>query len=224
MDTERKVAVIAGASRGIGAALVKACRERDYRIVATARSVKPANDDDVLAVPRDTADRQTAERVISEGMARFGGPGHLRARASSPPASDPRPHARAFLPGGPAGPITRHCPRCGHELSSAKSADEAFDDVDAAIIVAGERRRVSRRGWRMLSIMRERQDEPVSWIDFYQLIWEADSADPLQVAQTIRVHIFNLRRLLAGTAWRIATRRGFGYRLERGEISNAPGQ
>lgn len=72
MNTERKVAVITGASQGIGEDLVKAYRERNYRVVATARSVKPSNDDDVLAVPGDIADRKTAERPISEGVARFG--------------------------------------------------------------------------------------------------------------------------------------------------------
>jgi NAD(P)-dependent dehydrogenase (short-subunit alcohol dehydrogenase family) len=72
MGTEQKVAVITGASQGIGAALVKAYRDRNYRVVATSRSIKPSNDDDVLAVPGDIADRKTAERAISEGMARFG--------------------------------------------------------------------------------------------------------------------------------------------------------
>jgi NAD(P)-dependent dehydrogenase (short-subunit alcohol dehydrogenase family) len=72
MTAERKVAVITGASRGIGAALVKAYRDCDYRVVATARSIRPANDDDVLAVPGDIADRKTAERAVSEGLARFG--------------------------------------------------------------------------------------------------------------------------------------------------------
>ena len=72
MSTETKVAVITGASQGIGAALIKAYRERNYRVVATARSVKPWNDDDVLVVPGDIADPKTAQRVISEGIARFG--------------------------------------------------------------------------------------------------------------------------------------------------------
>jgi NAD(P)-dependent dehydrogenase (short-subunit alcohol dehydrogenase family) len=72
MRNERKVAVITGASQGIGAALVKAYRDRNYRVVATARSLKPSNNDEVLAVPGDIADRRTAERVISQGMARFG--------------------------------------------------------------------------------------------------------------------------------------------------------
>ena len=72
MGTEQKVAVITGASQGIGAALVKAYRDRNYRIVATARSIKPSNEDDVLNVPGDIADPKTAERVIAEAMARFG--------------------------------------------------------------------------------------------------------------------------------------------------------
>jgi len=72
MGIEQKVAVITGASQGIGAALVKAYRNRNYRVVATARSVKPWSDADVLVVPGDIADRKTAERTISEGMVRFG--------------------------------------------------------------------------------------------------------------------------------------------------------
>ena len=72
MGIEQKVAVITGASQGIGAALVKAYRDRNYRVVATARSIKPSNDDDVLTVAGDIADWNTAERVIREGVARFG--------------------------------------------------------------------------------------------------------------------------------------------------------
>ena len=67
-----EVAVITGASRGIGAALVEAYRERDYRVVATARSITLAHDDGVLAVPGDITERKTAERVIAAGLARFG--------------------------------------------------------------------------------------------------------------------------------------------------------
>jgi NAD(P)-dependent dehydrogenase (short-subunit alcohol dehydrogenase family) len=72
MSTEQKVAVITGASQGIGAALVKAYRDRNYRVVATSRSIEPSDDDAILAVPGDIADRKTAERAISEGVSRFG--------------------------------------------------------------------------------------------------------------------------------------------------------
>jgi NADP-dependent 3-hydroxy acid dehydrogenase YdfG len=67
-----KVAAITGASQGIGAALVKAYRDRHYRVVATARSIKPSNDDEILTLPGDIAERKTAERAIVEGFARFG--------------------------------------------------------------------------------------------------------------------------------------------------------
>ena len=72
MDRERKVVVITGASQGIGAALVKAYRDREYRVIATSRSIGPSNDEDVLTVPGDVADRTTAERAIGSGKARFG--------------------------------------------------------------------------------------------------------------------------------------------------------
>lgn len=72
MAAERKVAVITGASRGIGAAIAKAYRDRDYNVVATARSVEPSNDRGILFVSGDIGDRGTAERVISEGIGRFG--------------------------------------------------------------------------------------------------------------------------------------------------------
>jgi NAD(P)-dependent dehydrogenase (short-subunit alcohol dehydrogenase family) len=68
----KSVAVITGASQGIGEALVKAFRARDYQVVATARSIKPSADDHVLTVAGDIGDRSTAARVIAEGMARFG--------------------------------------------------------------------------------------------------------------------------------------------------------
>jgi NAD(P)-dependent dehydrogenase (short-subunit alcohol dehydrogenase family) len=72
MGTEQKVAVITGATQGIGAALVKAYRDRNYRVVAIARSIKPSDDTDVVAVSGDIADRNTATHAISEGVARFG--------------------------------------------------------------------------------------------------------------------------------------------------------
>jgi NAD(P)-dependent dehydrogenase (short-subunit alcohol dehydrogenase family) len=72
MSKSHKVVVVTGASQGIGAAVVKAFRKLDYRIVATARSIKPSDDANVLAVAGDIGDPATARRVISEGVARFG--------------------------------------------------------------------------------------------------------------------------------------------------------
>jgi NAD(P)-dependent dehydrogenase (short-subunit alcohol dehydrogenase family) len=72
MGTEQKAAVITGASQGIGAALVKAYRDRNYRVIATSRSIQPSDDDEVVTISGDIADRKTAERAIVEGMTRFG--------------------------------------------------------------------------------------------------------------------------------------------------------
>lgn len=72
MSADTKVAVVTGASQGMGAALVAAYRERGYRVVGTARSITPADDPDIVVVAGDIAERSTAERVISEGMRRFG--------------------------------------------------------------------------------------------------------------------------------------------------------
>jgi NAD(P)-dependent dehydrogenase (short-subunit alcohol dehydrogenase family) len=69
---EQKVVVITGASQGIGAGLVKGFRDLKYRVVATSRSIEPSGDPDVVAVAGDIADPRTAERVISEGLSRFG--------------------------------------------------------------------------------------------------------------------------------------------------------
>ncbi|MFL9898592.1 SDR family NAD(P)-dependent oxidoreductase [Paraburkholderia fungorum] len=72
MSTSQKVVVVTGASQGIGAEVVKAFRKLDYRVVATARSIKPSEDPNILTVAGDIADPATARRVISEAVKRFG--------------------------------------------------------------------------------------------------------------------------------------------------------
>lgn len=72
MNTERKVVIITGASQGIGAELVRAYRDRNFRVIATSRSIKPSTDPDVHAVPGDISQPATAERIVREGIERFG--------------------------------------------------------------------------------------------------------------------------------------------------------
>ena len=72
MAAEQKVAIITGASQGIGKALVEAYRHRNYCVVATSRSITPAADSDVLTVAGDIADPKTTERVVSQALERFG--------------------------------------------------------------------------------------------------------------------------------------------------------
>jgi NAD(P)-dependent dehydrogenase (short-subunit alcohol dehydrogenase family) len=68
----KKVAVITGASQGIGAALVRAYRERGFRVVATARTIKASPDEHVVAVAGDIRERRTAEAVVGAAKERFG--------------------------------------------------------------------------------------------------------------------------------------------------------
>ncbi|WP_030177170.1 SDR family NAD(P)-dependent oxidoreductase [Streptomyces sp. NRRL S-813] len=68
----QKVAVVTGASQGIGAGLVDAYRKLGYSVVATSRSIAASQDADVLTVRGDIADPATAERVIAAGLERFG--------------------------------------------------------------------------------------------------------------------------------------------------------
>jgi len=72
MSTAKTVAVITGASRGIGAALVEAFRNRNYRVVATSRSIKPCRDEDLVTVQGDVADPNTATLVFKAALDRFG--------------------------------------------------------------------------------------------------------------------------------------------------------
>jgi NAD(P)-dependent dehydrogenase (short-subunit alcohol dehydrogenase family) len=72
MSSQSKVAIVTGASQGIGAGLVQAFRDRGYRVVANSRSIKPSDDPDILTVAGDISDRTVAERVVAEGLAKFG--------------------------------------------------------------------------------------------------------------------------------------------------------
>jgi len=72
MNSSRKVAIVTGASQGIGAGLVKAFRDRDYRVVANSRSIKPSGDPDIVTIAGDIGERAVAERIVREALSRFG--------------------------------------------------------------------------------------------------------------------------------------------------------
>jgi len=72
MAEEQRVAIITGATGGIGAALVDAYRARNYRVVAASKSARPVADADIVPVAGDIGDPQTAERAVREAMVRFG--------------------------------------------------------------------------------------------------------------------------------------------------------
>jgi NAD(P)-dependent dehydrogenase (short-subunit alcohol dehydrogenase family) len=66
------VAIVTGASHGIGAGLVAGFRGAGYAVVGTSRSGDSSKDPDFLAVPGDIAEPQTAERVLDQALGRFG--------------------------------------------------------------------------------------------------------------------------------------------------------
>src|ERR1700728_2729867 len=72
MSTEQKVAIITGASQGIGAGILQAFKDRNYRVVATSRSIKPATGADVVTVQGDIGAADTAEKVFKTAFERFG--------------------------------------------------------------------------------------------------------------------------------------------------------
>ena len=69
---EKKVAIVTGASRGIGAGIAAAFAAAGYAVVGTALSVEPSGTPDVLMVPGDIAEGETAELVVGQALDRFG--------------------------------------------------------------------------------------------------------------------------------------------------------
>jgi NAD(P)-dependent dehydrogenase (short-subunit alcohol dehydrogenase family) len=53
MTPERKVVVITGASRGIGAQLSKAYRHIGYQVIASSRSMRESDDPAILVIEGD---------------------------------------------------------------------------------------------------------------------------------------------------------------------------
>jgi NAD(P)-dependent dehydrogenase (short-subunit alcohol dehydrogenase family) len=72
MDPTQQVAVITGASRGIGASLVAAYRKLGYAVVATARSIDGTDDPEVLPVPGDLSRPGIGADLVEHALDRFG--------------------------------------------------------------------------------------------------------------------------------------------------------
>ena len=67
-----KVVIVTGGSQGIGAGLVAAYRRQGWAVVATSRTIKPAQDPAVLTVDGDIREPATTSRIIGETLGRFG--------------------------------------------------------------------------------------------------------------------------------------------------------
>ena len=71
-DADRRIAIVTGASAGMGAALTDAMRRAGYAVVATALSIDVTDADDLLTVPGDITEAETASRVVEQAIDRFG--------------------------------------------------------------------------------------------------------------------------------------------------------
>ena len=72
MSNPQRVAIITGASQGIGEGLVSAFRKLGYAVVANSRRIADSDDPMVLAVPGDVAQPGVGQRIIDAAMERFG--------------------------------------------------------------------------------------------------------------------------------------------------------
>jgi len=75
MDPDQRIAIITGASRGIGGGLVQGFRKMGYNVVANSRFINAgdhAGDPGIVAVAGDIALPDTAERIVKVAVERFG--------------------------------------------------------------------------------------------------------------------------------------------------------
>ncbi len=72
MNTTPHVAIVTGASQGIGEALVAGYRKLGYAVVANSRSIAPTDDPMVLAVAGDIGQPGVGQRIVDTAIDRFG--------------------------------------------------------------------------------------------------------------------------------------------------------
>jgi NAD(P)-dependent dehydrogenase (short-subunit alcohol dehydrogenase family) len=69
---DQRVAIITGASQGIGAGLVDGYRQRGWAVVANALAIQASGNPDVLAIEGDVSQAETADRIVGAALGRFG--------------------------------------------------------------------------------------------------------------------------------------------------------
>lgn len=67
-----RVAIITGASQGIGAALVSGYRKLGYAVAANSRTIGDGDDPMVLAVPGDIAQPGVGQQIVDAALEQFG--------------------------------------------------------------------------------------------------------------------------------------------------------
>jgi NAD(P)-dependent dehydrogenase (short-subunit alcohol dehydrogenase family) len=69
---DARVAIVTGASQGVGAVTVEAFLDRGVRVVAVSRELPGRSDERLIDVPGDVADPATGPRVVEAALAAFG--------------------------------------------------------------------------------------------------------------------------------------------------------
>src|ERR1700736_6368531 len=77
MSNTQRVAIITGASQGIGEGLVSAYRKLGYAVVANSRTISESDDPMVLTVPGDIAQPGIGQHIVDAGCDRFGRVGRV---------------------------------------------------------------------------------------------------------------------------------------------------
>lgn len=72
MSHPQKVAIVTGASQGLGAGIVQGYRDKGYAVVANSRSIQPSTDDGVVTLAGDVGDPEVARRLVDTAIERFG--------------------------------------------------------------------------------------------------------------------------------------------------------
>src|SRR5215472_3492055 len=75
MDSQRKTAIVTGASQGIGAGIVKAFAQQSFNVVANSRKVTQSTEvaasNDVALVDGHIGEPSTAARIVETALSRF---------------------------------------------------------------------------------------------------------------------------------------------------------
>ncbi|WP_404420890.1 SDR family NAD(P)-dependent oxidoreductase [Thalassospira australica] len=72
MRNEQKVAIVTGASQGMGAGIVTSYRQQGYAVIANSRNIAASADDGIIAVAGDIGDPAVAAKIVETAQDRFG--------------------------------------------------------------------------------------------------------------------------------------------------------
>ena len=72
MNSARKVAIVTGASQGIGAGVVEAYLALGFAVVANSRTISPSSDPNVVTVAGDIAEASVATAIVAAALENFG--------------------------------------------------------------------------------------------------------------------------------------------------------